>query len=203
MNKELIAKCNVYDFKKLFERKGYAFFTKGVYNLNIIGVRNKGNKVTNMFDDVLVIIYKTPSGRVERRTFSITTQPGVRTMMNPINRKGTAILAPGQYRGCWKLGLHKGQYAALVQCKPVKIFRDNNKDLLYDCAPETTEKGVFGINIHKAGPNSYQVDNWSAGCQVFQRHYDFNSFIRYCKNQIANGFGDTFTYTLLDEEDMV
>ena len=38
MNKELINKCKKYDFKTLLEGKGYAYFTKGKYNLNIIGV---------------------------------------------------------------------------------------------------------------------------------------------------------------------
>ena len=55
----LANKCANTDFKKIFARKGYVFFTKGEYNLNIIGVRHKGSKITNHFDDCLVVIYNT------------------------------------------------------------------------------------------------------------------------------------------------
>ena len=58
MKTQLYSKCLTYDFKTLFEKKGYAFFTNGVYNVNIIGVRsNQGNKVTNKYDDLLIVDY--------------------------------------------------------------------------------------------------------------------------------------------------
>ena len=47
------------------------------------------------------------------------------------NVKGTAILVPGQYRGAYKIGFHKGKYKALVQAKPVKLYIDNDKDNKY------------------------------------------------------------------------
>ena len=34
-------KCANANFQDIFDRKGYVFFTKGEYNLNIIGVRHK------------------------------------------------------------------------------------------------------------------------------------------------------------------
>ena len=55
----LANRCANADFKKILEKKGYTFFTKGIYNLNIIGVRHKGTKVTNRFDDCLVVVYNT------------------------------------------------------------------------------------------------------------------------------------------------
>jgi hypothetical protein len=72
----LANKCANADFKKIFARKGYAFFTKGEYNLNIIGVRHKGSKVTNKFDDCLVVIYNTNDKQEVRRVFTCTTLPG-------------------------------------------------------------------------------------------------------------------------------
>ena len=36
MKNQLYAKCKVCDFEKLFAKKGYSYFTKGNYNLNII-----------------------------------------------------------------------------------------------------------------------------------------------------------------------
>ena len=126
MNKELINKCKKYDFKTLLEGKGYAYFTKGKYNLNIIGVRAKGNKCTNTFDDAIVLIYNDELNKTIRYVFPATTDPGITELKNPSNVKGCAILVPGQYRGCYQLGKHKGKYEALVQRKPVKVHRDNN-----------------------------------------------------------------------------
>ena len=124
----LINKCANADFKKIFARKGYAFFTKGEYNLNIIGVRHKGSKITNCFDDYIVVIYNTGNEQNVRRVFACTTLPGKKAMEHPVNVVGTAILKEGQYRGAWKIGYHKGKYKALCQKKPIKVYRDNNRN---------------------------------------------------------------------------
>lgn len=199
----LKARCANYDFKTLLEKKGYAYFTRGNYNLNIIGVRSNTNKrVTNKFDDVLVVIYRDNNDVVVRKCFDITTKPGLYYMNNPTNGKGTGILVPNQYRGCWEIGFHQGKYKALCQRKPVTVYRDNNRDSVYDLEPDKTDTGIFGVNIHKAGTNSTQVDKWSAACQVFANSSDFATFMKLCDNQISNGNGKTFTYTLINEEDL-
>lgn len=199
----LKARCANYDFKTLLEKKGYTYFTRGNYNLNIIGVRSNTNKrVTNKFDDVLVVIYRDNNDVVVRKCFDITTKPGLYYMNNPTNGKGTGILVPNQYRGCWEIGFHQGKYKALCQRKPITVYRDNNRDSVYDLEPDKTDTGIFGVNIHKAGTNSTQVDKWSAACQVFANSSDFVTFMKLCDNQISNGNGKTFTYTLLNEEDL-
>ena len=192
-----------YNFENLFKNKGYAYFTNGAYNINIIGVRASGAVITNSFDDILLIIYKTPTGTWNRQIYQITTDPGQFYMNKPCNSKGTAILVPGQYRRTYKIGLHRGKYKALCQNKPVKVYRDNNKDSVYDYDPNKLDEGMFGINIHKAGTLSKRVDTWSAGCQVFASETEFRAFMNYCNKQIKYGHGDTFTYTLLREEDLV
>lgn len=197
----LFNKCTNADFQKIFARKGYTFFDKGEYNLNIIGVRHKGSKVTNHFDDCIVVIYNTPNAQNVKRVFTCTTLPGKKAMEHPVNIVGTAILKEGQYRGCWKIGYHKGKYKALVQNKPVTVYRDGNKDDNFDLLPRYIDKGVFGINIHKAGDNSTLVDGWSYGCQVFAKSLDFNSFMRLVEKS-ANIYGNSFTYTLINEEDL-
>lgn len=199
----LYNKVKNYDFEALFKKKCYSYFTKGAYNLNIIGIRASGANIVNSFDDILLIIYKTPIGRWARQIYQITTDPGISYMKNPCNDKGTAILVPGQYKGAYKIGRHKGKYKALCQNKPVKVYRDNNKNSNYDYDLNSIEEGMFGINIHKAGTFSKRVDTWSAGCQVFASNIEFNCFMNYCQKQIDNGISDTFTYTLLREEDLV
>ena len=200
----LVNKCANADFQKIFARKGYAFFTKGEYNLNIIGVRHKGSKVTNHFDDCLVVIYNTNDKKEVRRVFTCTTLPGKKAMEHPVNIVGTAILKEGQYRSCWKIGYHKGQYKALVQAKPVTVYRDGNKDDKFDLIPRYIDKGVFGINIHKAGNSangSTLVDGWSYGCQVLSKSIDFNALMRLVERS-ASIYGNSFTYTLINEDDL-
>ena len=206
MTDRLYEKCRVYDFQKLFNRKGYAYFTKGAYNLNIIGVRrNTNNKVTNKFDDYLVVIWNTPTGKIYRKVYSITTEPGIYYMSKHlINPKGTAILVPGQYRGCWQIGKHQNKYKALCQKKAVCVYRDNNYDEIYDMKPETIEKGIFGINIHRSDEFRLreEINKYSAGCQVFKDPIDYYRFILLCEKQ-AELYGNSFTYTLVKEEDLV
>ena len=128
----LYSKVKDYDFEKLFKKKKYAFFTEGAYNLNIIGVRAAGEQMNKSFDDVIILIYKTPTGAWNRQIYQVTTDPGRYYMLNPATRKGTAILVPGQYRSAYEIGLHRGKYKALCQRKHVKVYRDANKNDIYD-----------------------------------------------------------------------
>ena len=203
MKTGLFTKCNFYNFEKLFKAKGYVWFTKGNYNLNIVGVRsNNNNKVTNQYDDILIVDYNTGNGH-KRVCYTITTEPGKYYMQNLGNPKGTAILVPGQYRGCWQIGLHRGKYKALCQRKAVKVYRDNNKDMIYNMTPKSIDKGIFGINIHRSNKTCIcdTIDKYSAGCQVFNDPVEFNAFIRLCEKQ-KELYGNSFTYTLINEEDM-
>jgi hypothetical protein len=115
------------------------------------------------------------------------------------NGAGTARLKAGQYRGAYMLGLHQGKYKALRQCGPVVVYRDFKNDGVYQ--EERTERGVFGINIHKAGVDSIRVDRWSEGCQVFKRTQDFNKFMAICEIS-AEIWGNSFTYTLINSSDL-
>lgn len=199
----LFDKCVKCDFEKLFAKKGYAYFKKGEYNLNLIGIRaNTGKTITNKFDDYLVVIYNNNKG-TQRKIYSMTTDPGSYYMKHLANPKGCAILVPNQYRGAWKLGTHKNRYRALVQAKPVKVYRDLNKDETFDTYPETIDYGVFGINIHRADVNHTltTVDKYSAGCQVLNNFENFTSLIELCKKQVDR-YGNSFTYTLITEEDL-
>ena len=82
---------------------------------------------------------------------SVLLDPGSHWEQNLLNKKGVAILKPGQYRGSHKLRLHQGKYLALGQQKPVKVYRDKNKDGKYDLSYEDhVDEGLFGINIHRA-----------------------------------------------------
>lgn len=199
MNSKLYDKLVDYDFKSLFAKKHYAYFTEGSYNMNIIGVRAKTDKVvTNKFDDFIVLDYKDESGKWCRQIYKATTDPGITWLNYPMDVKGCAMMVPGQYRGLWRIGMHKGKYKALVQNRPVTVYRDNNKDSVYNIEAATLHTGVFGINLHHAGADSVSVDKWSAGCQVVARLRDFQQLMSIVSKQKA----PSYTYTLIKEEDL-
>jgi hypothetical protein len=181
--------------------KNYAWFEGAKdFDVNIVGVRNSatGDKVTNLFDDHLTISYKS-GGEWKFHCWPATTDPGTKGVMQYGNKAGVARLVEGQYRGSHTIRLHGGKYEALGQNKPVKVFRDPNKDMKYD---ETKiAEGVFGINIHKAGADSTYVENWSEGCQVFKRAKDFEEFMVICR-KARDIHGNSFTYTLLESADI-
>jgi len=181
--------------------KNYAWFEGAKdYDVNIVGVRNSatGDKVTNLFDDHLTLSYKV-GGEWKFHCWPATTDPGTKGVMQYGNKAGVARLVEGQYRGSHTIRLHGGKYEALGQNKPVKVYRDPNKDMKYD---ETKiAEGVFGINIHKAGADSTYVENWSEGCQVFKRAKDFEEFMAICR-KARDIHGNSFTYTLLESADI-
>jgi hypothetical protein len=186
--------------KQAMKVKDYKFFESGDYNLNIIGIRNSdtGSKVTNVFDDLLTVSYKI--GDVWHfKKWAATTDPGTKGVKEFHNAQGVARLVPGQYRGSHAIGLHQGKYEALKQAKPVKVYRDANKDMTYDT--KTITEGIYGINIHKAGADSTYVENWSEGCQVFKKSADFDEFMALVK-KAATLHGNSFTYTLLESKDL-
>jgi len=183
-------------FLEKMKYQGFKLFTdqSKSLNLNIVGWRNKYTR-PNQFDDYLAVYWRS-GGYWESRGWPITTFPGKPFLTNPISNKGTAILVPGQYVGAYELGSFKG-YTALKQVKPVKVYRDNNRDSAPDQSIVTIEEGLFGIHIHKAGVFSQWVGNASAGCQVFQKSDDFKDFIKLCE-QAALMWGNHFTYTLME-----
>ena len=184
--------------------KDYVFFDGNKpLNLNILGVR-RNNSGTNKFDDFIAVLYKDENLNPVCKVYPITTDPGEYWLKNPINPKGTAVLVPGQYRGAWKIGKHQNNYTALVQRKKVKVWRDNNRDEVIDYQQlKLINEGYFGINIHRSNPytQSFLVNRWSAGCQVFQKIDDYKEFMELCKLS-ADLYGNSFSYTLITEEEL-
>lgn len=189
--------------EKAVKAKGYVWFedaaNKG-YDVNIVGVRNlaTGKTVTNVFDDWLTISYKE-NGAWKYFIWQATTDPGKKGVQQFHAAGGVARLVEGQYRSSHTIRLHQGKYEALGQQKPVKVFRDDNRDLIFD--EKKITEGVYGINIHKAGADSVYVENWSEGCQVFKKSADFDFFMNICR-KAREIHGNSFTYTLINSGDI-
>lgn len=179
-----------------FTKKGYVWSDK----FNLFGIRRANGKV-NDFDDLLGYAAFF-NGQWLFACYNATTEPGLDPLVSPQNRKGTAILKEGQYIDAYMIGLHqnKRDHRAFVQAKPLPVFRDSNKTASIELDPKSLDKGIFGINIHRANVNSLstKVGPWSAGCQVFQRPLGLEHALK-----LAAATGQKFfTYTLLNENDL-
>jgi len=178
--------------------KGYKVFDRP-YELNIVGVRSNST-VPNKFDDKIIVFFKDDLGKWNDFVYNATTDTGTYWLNNPLSNEGSALLKDGQYIDSHKIGLHKGQYTALVQSKPLVVIRDYNRDAVLDFNNGKEETGLFGINIHRANSNgtTINVDKYSAGCQVFANATDFSNFIDMAQRH-SKLYGNNFTYTLVDD----
>lgn len=183
--------------KSILLSKGYILYTRP-YELNIVGIRSAETQA-NRFDDCIVVFYRTDTGQWQVRIFKATTDPGTYWLQNPSLPQGTAILAQGQYVNAYQIGMHKGKYLALVQCKPVTIIRDYNRDAILDFNNGIRITGMFGINIHRAMSTgtTQSVNDFSAGCQVIADAREYAEFMYLCEHH-RQLYGNQFTYTLID-----
>jgi hypothetical protein len=188
---------NIRGLLSLMKSKGYQINDKP-YQLNIVGVRSDAN-TPNKFDDKMYVFWNTENGW-EGKYFTITTDPGTYWLNNPMQPSGTAILKQGQYINSHKIGLHQGKYKALTQQKPVTVIRDYDRNAILDFNNGKEDKGLFGINIHRANATgtTKNIDKYSAGCQVFENAEDFAKFLELAEKHNTK-YGNNFTYTLVDE----
>jgi hypothetical protein len=187
----------------VYSKKQYKLY-EGVNYLNVFGIRSSAG-LTNTFDDAICIMYKDDKDTWQLKAYNGTTDPGLYWMEHPMNVVGTAIVVPGQYIASHIVGLHHGQYRALVQHSPIKVYRDSNKDKTYDYDLHTVQDGMFGINIHRASPDHVSTynDKWSAGCSVIADPKDFGYFMFHVDAHVEMGIYDnTFSYTLCEEKDL-
>jgi hypothetical protein len=185
--------------------QGFKVWTEGDYNLNLFGIRSPDRG--DAYNDLIGCAYKA-KGQWRVCYWAATTDPSEYYRRKPVNYDGAAILVPGQYRGAYVIGNHRG-YKALVQRNaPVRVYRDNNRDAALDMDRATIQTGFFGINIHAsyASPYEQTVDrsptdsaySASAGCQVHATTTGFREMMTLAQAQVDRGMGETFTYTLLD-----
>jgi len=188
---------------KTAESKGYTI-DRRPFKLNIIGVRNAKATNQNTFDDQLAYFYYDNNGQLRGKVAVGTTDPSTYWLNNPMNVKGAAVLKSGEYKDAYAIGLHRGQYTALVQVKPVTTIRDNDRNAIINYfAPTTT--GLYGINIHRATLNKQNkavIGQDSAGCQVFRDVADYNEMIDLAKKS-REKYGNKFSYILIDELDEI
>jgi lysozyme family protein len=165
-----------------------------VEGMNVDGTPN--DNAPNQFNDLRAVIRFVGGKPVIAGAWEGTTEPSRRWTQDPMNPKGAARIAFGQYTA-WQTGVHH-DHEALVQVAPVTVHRDLDKD--YKRGGDVRDTGLFGINQHWGYdlPRN-DLGNSSAGCLVGRSkagHRAFMALIKTDKRYAANP-GYRFTTTIL------
>ena len=176
----------------VMEALGHAVFTDGAYNLNIVGLRNATAFDVEEYNDLICCMYReTRRSPLIVKSWPGTTDPGRKARAREDFR--TAVLVPGQYRGSYRIGEHKGRQALVQAGGPVTVHRAAPGDLwpFSECNRET---GYFGINIHDMLNARSVVSSGCQGCHMRTDHDELMALARRSEDL----YGPNFTYTLLD-----
>ena len=193
--------------KRLYKKKKYKFCT-GTYNLNIFGIRDTCF-ADDTFNDYIGVAYEDSQCKFKVDLYKGSTDPAVHYLRNPLNKNGTIIMLEGQYRGCYKIGIHNrskpvNSYSALEQIGAMAYVRDNNKDNVLDIDPSKKITGIFKTNLHRCSKWKIvrYIGLYSAGCQVIQDPKHFDALMDTAKRQVSLGWGDKYSYTLFNISDL-
>lgn len=165
------------------EAQKYEIFRKpGEKNIVYIEGVDKNGTINsdkpNHFNDLrLVFAFNHRGDAAIEDAWEGTTEPGYFYTDNPMNSKGAARIAFGQYRA-WQVGIHgvSDPHEALVQVGLVKVHRDWNRDMIR--TGDAIDEGYFGINQHWG--YSHPVDDIhtaSAGCLVGRTRSGHRAFM--------------------------
>jgi hypothetical protein len=135
----------------------------------------------------------TPSGAPEIIHRAVcTTEPGTLATFSAqaLQLGGVARIQLTQYLHCWQLGFHKGdpKHPALVQCAPILVHRDRNRDFKRPGDPLLPARG---INHHGTRPGfvARTVGMFSMGCTVrlhWQEHLEFIELLKSDPRYVAD-----------------
>jgi hypothetical protein len=174
--------------------------------LNIFGIRDTCF-AEDTFNDYIAVAYEDDLCQFKVDLYKGTTDPAIHYLRSPLNKNGPIIMLEGQYRGCYKIGIHgrtgNFPYEALEQIGGMEYVRDNNKDNVLDIDPSKKIKGVFKTNLHRCSRHKIvrYIGLYSAGCQVIQNPKHFDELMVTAKRQVSLGWGDKFSYTLFNIKD--
>ncbi len=160
--------------------------------MHLVGIRR--TEARGKFDDVFVFLIKGLAFK-----FQGSTEPG-----STESERGTPFLVQGQHD--YHFGWHQRRYLALRPehlgtGKGVLVVRSKDNDQLDDRDLDNGLEPNYTINIHWGGKGTtFNVNNWSAGCQVingtmYLNHkddlIDCSAFVARNNKEVANTPGKT------------
>lgn len=187
------------------QAKGYAIDPVlnivAVSGMNLDGTTN--NNRLGLWNDVILAV--KPNGEVMHIARG-TTEPDPHFVQNPLDRKGAAFLAFGQYRDAYQIGTHSGlsgtdnAHEALIQIAPIMVNRDSNGNGVRDAGDTVLSQGPkdAGLNWHSASPDSPlpAISRYSAGCIVTNDPREFRRFLQVIKSHPGYQQNRLYRYTV-------
>ena len=160
----------------------------------------------NEWNDRRMVIQIAPGGQPTMLANDLaTTEPGRIYTLSPLNPKGAARIAFGQYKA-WVDGMHKGNQPALIQRGKVRVHRDINRDGSRSTNDPVDIGDAFGINQHSTAPDYTPefVDKFSAGCLVGCRMRWHLSFMQIVRQDIRYQMNKSYMFitTIISGDDL-
>lgn len=163
------------------ELRGFKLF-RNPGEINIVYVEGvdldgkPNSDAPDRFNDLGLLLRFNEAGEPEIIHRAVcTTEPGILATfsVNALRLGGVARIQLTQYLERWKIGWHKKvDHPALVQCAPILVHRDRNRDFIRTRDPIMP---ATGINHHGTRPGYVAkfVGMFSAGCSV-RLHWEEN-----------------------------
>lgn len=192
----------IQDIIRAMNRKGHKVFENDTrpFNINYGAVRDPER--TGTWNDQFFCFWKY-KGLWTLLQHVGTTDPGMYYHQNLLNEKGVAILPEGQHEKAFKLGKHQNRYTALVQARPIKVYRDQNLDGIMNLDASTLDEGWHGIHHHRSlsDAEASKVGKFSAGCQVRLNPDEHDLFMNLFAHVEKEWGSNGQTYTLMNIAD--
>ena len=163
----------------------------------IIGVQSEEDSF-NLFDDKFYVF----DGNEFKDVSTGTTNPGKTALLyyDKYNLPGSAVWKTDEfYKDLYFPGHHKGRMKALRQIKPIKFYRDSDKDEKSEQQGELFDDIIYA-NMHGVSYDPYskviksRIGGWSFGCQVWNNMSDYRNMIKATWKR-----GNAVDYCLLKE----
>jgi len=196
------------------EQKGYQLFRQPG-EINILYLEGAGLDGTpnsdeqDRFNDLGLLLRFNDAGMLEIIHRAVcTTEPGTLATFSAqaMQLGGVARVQLIQYLDCWQLGFHKSNPAhpALVQCAPMLVHRDRNRDFK---RTGDALMPAWGINHHGTRPGylAQAVGMFSLGCSVrlhWKDHLEFIELLRTDSRFLGNP-GFRFSASYLDAAKLI
>lgn len=190
----------------------------------VFGIRAH-TRDSDAWDDVLGVLWH--EGRILHGLLAQgTTDPGRPGLLEPSNRAGTAIVLPGQHRGCWSVGRPQDRgnrahpYPCFRQVGRIAHIRDVDRDAVLDIGTtgyaqdpqgwadaytaitlgrQVHEEIIYADGHHASSTRlADAVGPWSLACQVWRRLSDWEAAYGQVLAAVP-AWGHRHSYCLLDE----